>query len=77
MNPEIEKEAIEFAKRCDPLNENIPMQAHLAMGYRRGAEEWSYNPSGQRSKLSLLINFVNQEMGNTVEWTGDHWQWKK
>lgn len=35
------------------------------------------DPSEDRAKLSTLINFVNQEMGNTVEWTGDHWQWKK
>lgn len=34
-------------------------------------------PNDEQYKLSALINFVNQEMGNTVEWTGDHWQWKK
>lgn len=34
-------------------------------------------PNDEQYKLSSLITFVNQEMGNTVEWTGDHWQWKK
>jgi len=28
-------------------------------------------------QMKMLINFVNQEMGNTVEWNGDRWQWKK
>lgn len=35
------------------------------------------NHGEDQAKLAMLINFTNQEMGNTVEWNGDHWQWKK
>jgi hypothetical protein len=33
--------------------------------------------AADQMKMHMLINFVNQEMGNTVEWNGDRWQWKK
>lgn len=42
--------------------------------YRKALQRF---PSRDQVKLTKLINFTNQEMGNTVEWNGDHWQWKK
>lgn len=42
--------------------------------YRKACQA---DPAKDQMKLTMLINFVNCEMANTVEWTGEYWQWKK
>lgn len=62
--PEWEKELMKLPKKF------------LIDRYREACQGVT-SSSGYRTKLDLLVNFVNQEMGNTVEWNGDYWQWKK